>query len=129
MTSTGAAFRTCRCSLKHVSLAAFVHIAERQCTTEENFQVGKGLAGLDASIRSAHGPRVTLALLALTFLTIAAATEHEPQPPAAGTIPAHAQRGRSLSHHRHLRHSGTLTAGPGAPVGMATSPTPHHDMS
>ena len=54
-------------------------VAGRRWTTEEYFQAGKGLAGLDE-----HQVRrwtswyrwTTLAMLACAFLTIAAATEH-----------------------------------------------------
>ena len=56
---------------------------------EEDFQAGKGLAALDE-----HQVRrwtswyrwVTLAMLALAFLTVAALAEHA-QPPPAGLIP------------------------------------------
>jgi len=72
-----------------VPLAVLVHVAGIRWSTEENFQAGKGLAGLDE-----HQVRtwtswyrwVTLAMLALAFLTIAALTEHA-QPPPAGLIP------------------------------------------
>ncbi len=60
-----------------------VTLAGRRWTTEENFQVGKGLAGLDEhQVRTwtAWHRWVTLAMVALAFLTIAAATEHELQP-------------------------------------------------
>lgn len=58
-------------------------------TREENFQAGKGLAALDE-----HQVRrwiswyrwVTLAMLALAFLTVAALAEHA-RPPPAGLIP------------------------------------------
>jgi len=58
-------------------------------TTEENFQAGKGLTGLDEHQvrRWASWYRwTTLAMLALAFLSIAAATEHD-HPPPAGQIP------------------------------------------
>jgi SRSO17 transposase len=72
-----------------VPLAVLVRVAGIRWSTEENFQAGKGLAGLDQ-----HQVRtwtswyrwVTLAMLALAFLTIAALTEHA-QPPPAGLIP------------------------------------------
>jgi SRSO17 transposase len=75
-----------RCwSPRHVPLAAYVRVAGRRWTTEENFQAGKGLAGLDEhQVRTwtAWHRWVTLAMLALAFLTIAAATEHQqPSPP------------------------------------------------
>jgi SRSO17 transposase len=68
----------------HVPLAALVKVAGIRWATEENFQAGKGLTGLDE-----HQVRrwdswyrwTTLALLALAFLTIAAATEHTTPPP------------------------------------------------
>jgi SRSO17 transposase len=79
-----------RCySPRHVSLPALVKTAGIRWTTEENFQAGKGLTGLDE-----HQVRrwdswyrwTTLAMLALAFLTITAATEHA-SPPPAGQIP------------------------------------------
>jgi len=77
-----------RCwSPRHVPLAAYMHVAGRRWTTEENFQAGKGLAGLDEhQVRTwtAWHRWVTLAMLALAFLTIAAVTA--PQQPA-GMIP------------------------------------------
>jgi SRSO17 transposase len=83
------AFYRC-CSPRHVPLAALVKVAGIRWTTEENFQAGKGLAGLDE-----HQVRrwdswyrwTTLAMLALAFLTIAAATEHTSCLPPAGQIP------------------------------------------
>jgi SRSO17 transposase len=74
-----------RCySPRHVPLPALVKIAGTRWTTEENFQAGKGLTGLDE-----HQVRrwdswyrwTTLAMLALAFLTIAAAIEHTRPPP------------------------------------------------
>src|SRR6266851_8275029 len=73
----------------HVPLAVLVRVAGIRWSTEENFQAGKGLAGLDE-----HQVRrwrswyrwVTLSMLALAFLTITAVTEHA-QPPPAGLIP------------------------------------------
>jgi SRSO17 transposase len=80
-----------RCySPRHVPLAAFVHVAGRRWTTEENFQASKGLAGLDEhQVRTwtAWHRWVTLAMLALAFLTVAAVTERDRQPPPAGMIP------------------------------------------
>jgi SRSO17 transposase len=79
-----------RCwSPRHVPLAVYVHVAGRRWTTEENFQAGKGLAGLDEhQVRTwtAWHRWVTLAMLGLAFLTIAAVTEHE-VPSAPGLIP------------------------------------------
>src|SRR5450631_1216524 len=77
-----------RCYAPHpVPLAALVTAAGRRWTVEENFQAGKGLAGLDE-----HQVRrwtswyrwATLAMLAAAFLTIAAATEHARSPAPAG---------------------------------------------
>jgi SRSO17 transposase len=79
-----------RCySPRHVPLPALVKIAGIRWTTEENFQAGKGLTGLDE-----HQVRrwdswyrwTTLAMLALAFLSIAAAIEHT-RPPPADQIP------------------------------------------
>src|SRR5205823_846666 len=79
-----------RCySPRPVPLPALVKIAGIRWTTEENFQAGKGLTGLDE-----HQVRrwdswyrwTTLAMLALAFLTIAAAIEHT-RPPPADQIP------------------------------------------
>ena len=66
-------------------LPALVKIAGIRWTTEENFQAGKGLTGLDE-----HQVRrwdswyrwTTLAMLAPAFLSITAATEHDHPPPA-----------------------------------------------
>lgn len=80
-----------RCySPRRVPLAALVKIAGIGWTTEENFQAAKGLTGLDE-----HQVRrwdswyrwTTLAMLALAFLTITAATDHAAHPPPAGHIP------------------------------------------
>jgi SRSO17 transposase len=74
-----------RCYSPHqVPLPVLVKVAGIRWSTEENFQAGKGLAGLDE-----HQVRrwdswyrwTTLAMLALAFLTIAAATEHASPPP------------------------------------------------
>ncbi len=73
----------------HVPLAALVHAAGRRWTVEEDFQASKGLAALDE-----HQVRrwtswyrwVTLAMLALAFLTVAARAGHA-QPPPAGLTP------------------------------------------
>ena len=79
-----------RCySPRRVPLAVLVAAAGRRWTVEEDFQAGKGLAALDE-----HQVRrwtswyrwVTLAMLALAFLTIAALAEHA-QPPPPGLIP------------------------------------------
>jgi SRSO17 transposase len=80
-----------RCwSPRHVPLADYARVAGRRWTTEENFQAGKGLAGLDEhQVRTwtAWHRWVTLAMLALAFLTIAAVTEHHQQDAPAGFIP------------------------------------------
>jgi SRSO17 transposase len=68
-----------------VPLATLVAIGGRRWAVEEDFQAGKGLAALDQ-----HQVRrwtswyrwVTLAMLALAFLTIAACAEHAQPPPA-----------------------------------------------
>jgi SRSO17 transposase len=74
-----------RCySPRPVPLPVLVTVAGARWTTEENFQAGKGLTGLDE-----HQVRrwdswyrwTTLAMLALAFLSIAAATEHASPPP------------------------------------------------
>ena len=83
------AFYRCYCP-HHVPLPALVKIAGIRWTTEENFQAAKGLTGLDE-----HQVRrwtswyrwTTLAMLALAFLSIAAATEHARHPPPPGQIP------------------------------------------
>jgi hypothetical protein len=72
-----------------ISLTALVRAAGRRWTVEEDHQAGKGLAALDE-----HQVRtwtswyrwVTLAMLALAFLTVAALAEHA-QPPPPGLIP------------------------------------------
>jgi SRSO17 transposase len=80
----------CRCySPRPVALPVLVKVAGIRWSTEENFQAGKGLTGLDE-----HQVRrwdswyrwTTLAMLALAFLTIAAAAEHA-SPPPSGQIP------------------------------------------
>jgi SRSO17 transposase len=71
------------------SLAALIRVAGRRWTTEENFQAGKGLAGLDE-----HQVRrwtswyrwTTRAMLAAAFLTIAAITEHARHPAPDGQV-------------------------------------------
>ena len=79
-----------RCySHRPAPLATLVTIAGIRWSTEENFQAGKGLAGLDEhQVRTwtSWHRWVTLAMLALAFLTVAAAAEHaHPSPP--GMIP------------------------------------------
>jgi len=96
-----------RCySPRGVSLPALAGIAGTRWTTEENFQAGKGLAGLDE-----HQVRrwdswyrwTTLAMLALAFLSTAAATEHT-SPAPAGQIP--------LTRNEIAALFGTLITGP-----------------
>ncbi|WP_067684265.1 IS701 family transposase [Nocardia miyunensis] len=72
-----------------VPLARLVKVAGRRWSTEENFQTGKGLAGLDQhqvrGWRSWH--RWTLlAMLAHAFLTVLAITHHADAPASAGLI-------------------------------------------
>jgi SRSO17 transposase len=83
------AFYRC-CSSRHVPLATLVKVAGIRWTTEENFRASKGLAGLDEhQVRTwaAWHRWVTLAMLALAFLTVAAATERAQRPPPAGMVP------------------------------------------
>lgn len=74
-----------RCySPRHVPLAALVKVAGIRWSTEENFQAGKGLAGLDEHQVRRWGSWyrwTTLAMLALAFLTVGAAAEHTRPPP------------------------------------------------
>ena len=97
-----------RCwSPRRVPLAAYVGVAGQRWTTEENFQAGKGLSGLDEhQVRTwtAWHRWVTLAMLALAFLTIAAAAE---QPASAGLIP--------LTRNEIARLAAALTS-PSAPL-------------
>ena len=75
---------------QHVPLATLVKIAGRRWTVEEDFQAGKGLAGLDE-----HQVRrwtswyrwVTLAMLAAAFLAVTAAAEHASRQPPDGQVP------------------------------------------
>ena len=72
-----------------VPLAVLVKVAGIRWSAEENFAASKGLAGLDEHQvrRWASWYRwVTLAMLALALLTVAALAEHA-QPPPAGLIP------------------------------------------
>ncbi len=74
-----------RCySPRHVPLPVLVKIAGIRWTTEENFQAGKGLTGLDEHQVRRWGSWyrwTTLAMLALAFLSITAAIEHAHPPP------------------------------------------------
>ncbi len=80
-----------RCySPRHVPLATLVKVAGLRWPVEENFQASKGLAGLDEhQVRTwtSWHRWVTLAMVALAFLTIAAVTEHATRPPPPGQIP------------------------------------------
>ena len=81
-----------RCySPRHVPLAVLARVAGCRWTiVEEDFQSGKGLAGLDE-----HQVRrwdswyrwATLAMLASAFLTVTAAAEHDRRPAPEGQIP------------------------------------------
>ena len=77
-----------RCySPRHVPLATLVRVAGIRWSAEENFAAGKGLTGLDEHQvrRWASWYRwVTLAMLALALLTVAAGAA---QPPPPGMIP------------------------------------------
>jgi len=77
------AFYRCYCP-RPVPLGLLVKVAGTRWTTEENFQAGKGLTGLDEHQVRRWGSWyrwTTLAMLALAFLTIAAAAEHASPPP------------------------------------------------
>jgi len=80
-----------RCySPRHAPLAALVKVAGSRWVIEENFQAGKGLAGLDEhQVRTwtSWHRWVTLAMLACAFLTVAAATEPSRQPGSPQQIP------------------------------------------
>jgi SRSO17 transposase len=80
-----------RCySPRHVPLATLVKVAGSRWPIEENFQASKGLAGLDEhQVRTwtSWHRWVTLAMLALAFLTITAATEHATRPPPPEQVP------------------------------------------
>ena len=73
-----------------VRLAVLVAVAGRRWTVEENFQGGKGLAGLDEHQVRRWLPwrRWTLlAMLAHALLVVLAAREHAAGPPPVGLIP------------------------------------------
>jgi SRSO17 transposase len=80
-----------RCySPRHIPLATLVKVAGLRWPVEENFQAGKGLTGLDEhQVRTwtSWHRWVTLAMVALAFLTVTAATEHASRPPPPGQIP------------------------------------------
>jgi SRSO17 transposase len=82
------AFYRCYCP-RRVPLATLVKVAGTRWSTEENFQAGKGLTGLDEhQVRTwtSWHRWATLAMLALAFLTVTAAAEHA-HPPPPGMIP------------------------------------------
>ena len=87
--STGElAYYRCYAS-RHVPLPVLVKIAGRRWTTEENFQAGKTLTGLDDhQVRTwtSWHRWTTLAILASACLTLAAAAERA-SPPPPGQIP------------------------------------------
>jgi hypothetical protein len=99
-----------------VTLATLVKVAGLRWTTEENFQAGKGLTGLDHhQVRSwtSWHRWVTLAMLASAFLAIAAATKHAGNPGPAGQIQLTGNQIANLFAHltskpthstRHRRH-------------------------
>jgi len=80
-----------RCySPRPVPLGTLVKVAGSRWAIEENFQASKGLAGLDEhQVRTwtSWHRWVTLAMLALAFLTITAAAEHARQPAPPEQIP------------------------------------------
>jgi SRSO17 transposase len=110
-----------RCYSPHrVPLATLVKVAGLRWTTEENFQAGKGLAGLDEHQVRHWTPWyrwVTLAMLALAFLSVTAAAEHtQPPPPQmipltrneiarVFTHPAHPGRTRWSIWRRHHQYT------------------------
>jgi SRSO17 transposase len=74
---------------RRVPLPALVKVAGLRWPVEENFQASKALAGLDEhQVRTwtSWHRWITLAMLALAFLTVTAATEHTSRPPP-GQIP------------------------------------------
>jgi SRSO17 transposase len=82
------AYYRCYCP-RHVPLPALVKVAGSRWVIEENFQAGKGLAGLDEhQVRTwtSWHRWVTLAMLACAFLTVTAAAEHTRNAPP-GQIP------------------------------------------
>jgi SRSO17 transposase len=97
-----------RCySPRHVPLPTLVKVAGRRWTTEENFQAAKTLTGLDEHQvrRWASWHRwTTLAMLALAFLTITAASEHSSSQPPSGQIP--------LTRNEIARLMGTMVIQP-----------------
>jgi SRSO17 transposase len=109
-----------RCySPRRVPLAALVTITGIRWTTEENFQAGKGLTGLDE-----HQVRRWDSWYRWTTLAMLALAPPPPSTPAAGyqpTRPAHPQRDRRAVQHRN-HQAGDRYRTPAAMVGMATTP-------
>ena len=94
-----------------VPLTVLVQVAGRRWTVEEDFQAGKGLAGLDEHQVRRWGSWhrwVTLAMLAAAFLAVTAATEHTRQPPPRGQIP--------LTRNETARLLATLISSPQHPA-------------
>jgi SRSO17 transposase len=79
-----------RCyAARHIPLPTLVKVAGSRWPVEENFQASKGLAGLDEhQVRTGASWHrwVTLAMIALAFLTVTAA-EHATRTPPPGQIP------------------------------------------
>ena len=69
-----------------VPLAELVRVAGRRWTIEENFQAGKGLAGLDEHQLRRWLPWRRWTLLAMLAHALRAVTEHAEHPPPAGLI-------------------------------------------
>jgi len=95
-----------------VPLATLAKIAARRWTTEENFQAGKTLVGLDEHQvrRWASWYRwTTLAMLACSVLTITASTEHARDPAPTGQVP--------LTRSEIARLFATLVIQPGRGAG------------
>jgi hypothetical protein len=75
---------------RRCSIADLAWVAGSRWHIEENFQAAKGLAGLDQhQVRrwSSWYRWTALAMVALAFLSIAAATEHACRPAPAGQVP------------------------------------------
>jgi SRSO17 transposase len=73
-----------------VALAELVRVAGQRWTVEESFQAAKGQAGLDQhQVRTwtSWHRWVTLSMLAMAFLAVVTAAEHDRTPAPAGLIP------------------------------------------
>jgi hypothetical protein len=116
-----------RCSSRcRAPLATLVKIAGIRWSTEENFQADKGLTGLDEhQVRTGTSWHrwVTLAMLALAFLTVAALTGHA-QPPPPGMIPLTATRSPTSPPPCCPRPGAAGVTGPAGPAGAAATSTP-----